>query len=261
MDTTCPNQINEQLKRKTGIDFSRYRDPELVDAIGNAITFPLFLVKSLTRPVGFMLLLLVLAILFTDSGYFRIWLTFPGVLLAIVNGLALGLVLFIRRIRNDMKKVFAISADLSLQVLKDIDSARNSLASNPGGFPSMLEIFQGVNANVIMPAIKQTLDRKVPVFGKFIGNLTERFFNAVNSRLGRRLKKLDANEKPPAQASAAEIATWLQTAEKLVQAVRDQISKVVDAVSRVVAFPFLGIFVLIFLVSYVIIHGGYLFMA
>ncbi|MGA9573371.1 MAG: hypothetical protein WBS20_05430, partial [Lysobacterales bacterium] len=203
METHAPKRINEQLKQKTGIDFSRYRDPELVEAIGNAITFPLFLVRSLTRPVGFMLLLLVLAILIANSGYFRIWLTFPGVLLAIINGIALGLVLLIRRIRNDMKKVFAISADLSLQVLRDIESARNNISSSPGSFPGMLEIFQGVNANVILPAILQTLDRKIPFLGKFIGRLTERFFNAVNSRLGRRLKTQDANEQPPAQASPA----------------------------------------------------------
>jgi hypothetical protein len=260
MGNVSPNAVNEQLKRKTGIDFSRYRDPELVEAISNAITFPLFLVKSLTRPVGFMLLLLIVGIALTDSGYFKAWLTFPGLPLAIINGLALGLVLFIRRIRNDMKKVFAISADLSLQVLKDIESARNSLASNPAGFPSLLEIFQGLNVHVILPVILQTLDRKIPFFGKFIGRLTRRFFNAVNNRLGRRLDKLDANEHPPAQASPAEVAAWLQSVEKLVHSARDQISRVVDAVSRVVAFPFLGVFTLIAFLSYVIIHGGYVFL-
>jgi len=260
MEKVDPRTINEELKRKTGIDFSRYRDPELVDAIGNAITFPLFLVKSLTRPVGLILLLLVLGIALAESGYFKAWLTFPGIPLAIINGIALGLVLFIRRIRNDMKKVFAISANLSLQVLKDIESARSSLSSNPAGFPSLLEIFQGLNVNVVLPVILQTLDRKIPFFGKFIGRLTERFFNAVNKRLGRRLDKLDANEHPSEQASPAEIAAWLQSVEKLVHAARDQISKVVDAVSRVVAFPFLGVFTLIAFLSYVIIHGGYLFL-
>ena len=261
METVEPNQVNDHLKRKTGIDFSRYRDPELVDAIGNAITFPLFLVRSLTRPIGVILLLLVLAIVITDSGYFKIWLTFPGSLLAIANGIALGLVLFIRRIRNDMKKVFAISADLSLQVLKDINTARVNLVSNPGGFPSLLEIFQGVNANVILPAVKQTLDRKIPFFGKFIGGLTERFFNAVSSRLGKRLKASEANEQPTLQASPEEIAEWLKTTERLVHAARDQISKAVDTVSKVISFPFLGIFGLIFLLSFAIMYGGYAFLA
>lgn len=227
MERADPNRINEQLKRKTGIDFSRYRDPELVDAIGNAITFPLFLVRSLTRPVGVMLLLLLLAFVVTDSGYFKIWLTFPGILLAIANGITLGLVLFIRRIRNDMKKVFAISSDLSLQVLKDIDATRANLANNNGSFPSLLEIFQGVNANVILPVVRQTLDRKIPLFGKFIGRLTERFFNAVSARLGKRLEASDTNELSASQAGPAEIAAWLQSTERLVHAARDQISKVV----------------------------------
>jgi len=252
-----PSDINEQLKRKTGVDFSRYRDPELVETLGNAITFPLFLVKSLTRPVGLMFLLLILAMVLTDSAYFRAWLTFPGILLALINGIALGLVLFIRRIRNDMKKVFAISAELSLQVLKDIGSARRKLAGNPESFPSLLEIFQGVNTSIVLPVIKQVIDRKIPFLGKFIGKLTERFFNAVNSRLGMRLKKTDANEHPSSQASPVEIASWLQKAESLVHAGRNQISKVVDTVSMVVSIPFLGIFAFVFLVSLIILYGGY----
>ncbi|MGA9574943.1 MAG: hypothetical protein WBS20_13465, partial [Lysobacterales bacterium] len=59
----------------------------------------------------------------------------------------------------------------------------------------------------------------------------------------------------------ADIAAWLQTAEKLAHSARSQISKVVDTVFRVVAFPFLTIFIVVFLLSYVIIHGGYVFLA
>ena len=54
--------INDELLRKTGVDFSRYRNQELTDTIANALTFPLYFARSILRPVGLFLLLTVIAI-------------------------------------------------------------------------------------------------------------------------------------------------------------------------------------------------------
>ena len=250
--------INDELLRKTGVDFSRYRNQELTDTIANALTFPLYFARSVARPVGLFLLATIIAIVWVDSGYFKTFLGFPGLVLAIVNGVLLGLVIFVLRIRNDMDNVFAISADISLQAVRDIGSAQEKIREGSADFPSLLEIFQGVNAIVILPIIIKTLDRKIPVFGGLAARVTERFFGVVDARLVSAIRdNSDEGQQHTAPASPQDMANWLQTAERIVDYAKSVLSQVISKVGKVVAFPFLLVFSVVFLLSAVILYGAY----
>ena len=254
-------RINDELLRKTGVDFSNYRNQELSDTIANALTFPLYFVRSVSRPVGLLVLATIIAIAWVDSGYFKTFLGFPGLVLAVVNGVLLGLVIFVRRIRNDMDKVFAISADISLQVVKDIGSAQAKMRDGSADFPSLLEIFQGVNAIVILPIIIRTLDRKIPFLGGLAARLTERFFSVVDARLVSAVRaKSDEGQQHAAPVSPQDMANWLQTAERIVDYAKSILSQVVIKGGKVVAFPFLLVFSVVFLLSATILYGGYVMM-
>jgi hypothetical protein len=254
-------RINDELLRKTGVDFSGYRNQELTDTIANALTFPMYFARSVTRPVGLFLLALIVAIVLADSGFFKTFLGFPGLLLAIINGFLLGLVIFVRRIRNDMDKVFAISADISLQVVRDIGSAKAKMRDGSADFSSLLEIFQGVNAIVILPIIIRTLDRKIPFLGGLAARLTERFFSVVDARLVSAIRsKSDEGQLHTAPVSPQDMADWLQTAERIVEYAKSILSQVVIKVGKVVAFPFLLVFSVVFLLSAAILYGGYVMM-
>jgi len=250
--------INDELLRKTGVDFSRYRNQELTDTIANALTFPLYFARSILRPIGLFLLLTVIAIAFVDSGYFKTFLGLPGLPLAIANGVLLGLVIFVRRVRDDMDKVFSISADLSLQVVRDIGTARANIKDGSLEFPSLLEIFQGVNAIIILPAIIRILDRKLPLFGALAGRITARFFSIIDARLVSAIQSnSDEGRETKAPVSAEEISDWLKAAERIVDYAKSILSQVVIKVGKVVAFPFLAIFSIVFLFSAAILYAGY----
>lgn len=258
MDAAHIERVNRELKARTGVDFSRYRDPELTEAIGNAMTFPLYLGRSLARPVGLLLLLTLLAFVLTDNPYFRTLLAFPGSLLIIVNGVLLGVVLFIHRIGADMRTVFDISTDLSVQALKDIGSARERLAS-AGRFPGPLEIFQGVNAIVILPIVIQTLKRKIPFLGGLAGRLTEGFFNMADRRLGKRIQRAAPGTAVPVEP--AEAAAWLSRAEQAVESAQAHIARAVNTVTRILAFPFTAVFAVVALITVGILYGGWVLTA
>jgi len=254
-------KINDGLLQKTGIDFSRYRNPELSDTIANALTFPLYFARSVFRPVGLFLAATILAIVFADSGFYKTFLTFPGLILAIVNGFLLGLVLFVRRIRNDMDKVFSISADISLQVTRDIGALSSNLKAGTVEFPSLLEIFQGVNAVIILPTVVRVLDRKIPLFGGLAARITEKFFSVVDSRLASAIEgKSLEGESSARPLSSQEVSNWLQTAERMVEFGKGILSQIVNKVAMVVAFPFLTVFTIAMLVSAAILYGGYALM-
>ncbi len=253
--------INQQLLQQTGIDFSRYRNQQLAETLADAISFPVFFARSISRPVAVLVVLTLVATMFSESGYFQTFLVFPGLLLAVVNGLLLGLVLFIRRIRNDMTRVFSISSDLCVQVLRDIKSARTRLTGRPGGFPSLGEIFHGVNAVVILPMLIQVLRRKVPFLGSLAAGLTERFFKLADKRLAASIQAPAATTGTQQTASPEQLSEWFQTAERLVNAAKAGIAKVVNTVSRVVAFPFITVFVLVLAVSAGLTYGAYTLLA
>jgi hypothetical protein len=258
MKQEAVKRINEELIQKTGVDFSRYRNDELMDTIANAVTFPLFFARSVFRPIGLMLLAVILAIAFADSGYFKAFLGFPGFVLAIANGMLLGLVLFIHRVRDDMTRVFEISSDISLQVARDISAAKANLVDGPASFPSLLEIFQGVNAIIILPMVIQVMDRKIPLFGGLAARIAERFFDVVDARLSSVIKSRDdEGGGPVTAASPEEVSAWLGVVEQMVSYTRGGITQVVDKVSRVVAFPFTTVFIIVFLMTLAIFYAGY----
>jgi hypothetical protein len=251
-------KINRHLLQQTGVDFSRYQNEELAETIANAISFPLFFARSISRPVSVLIVLDLLAILLSNSGYFKSFLVFPGLVLAIINGVLLGLVLFVYRIRNDMTRVFSISSDLCVQVLRDISVAKAKLANRPDGLPGMSEIFHGVNTVVILPMLIRVLERKVPFLGGLAARVTERFFRVVDKRLTASFQA-SGRVAPTSQspASMEQIASWLQTTERMANAVKENIAKVVLAVSRVVAFPFITLFSVSFVISASILYMAY----
>jgi hypothetical protein len=251
-------QINQDLLRRTGVDFSRYRSQELIDTVANTVTFPLFFARSVSRPVGVLLLAVCLAIILVDSDFFEAYLALVGLPLAVVNGILLGLVLFVRRIRSDMSRVFEISAELTEQVMHDIGAARGRLSGGTADFPSLLEIFHGVNTVVVLPIVVRTLDRRLPLLGGLAAKITERFFGLVDRRLIAAIRTRSGAERTPPPASPEALSAWLQSARRLVEMGRSLLSQVVDKAAKVVAFPFLALFSTVFALSVGVLLAGYL---
>lgn len=250
--------INDEMLRRTGVDLSRYRNEELTETVANALTFPLFFARSISRPAGAFLLGVIVAMFLVESGYFRAFLVLPGMPLAIVNGVLLGLVLFVRRIRDDMDRVFAISADLSVQVMEDIGTARGRIGGGDSGFPSLLETFQGVNAVILLPIVIRTLERRVPLLGGLAAKITERFFALVDTRLVAALEKHGVGGTATAPPTSPEaVSAWLQSAQRAIETGRGLLSQVIDKVARVVAFPFVTLFVIAFGLSAAMLYGAY----
>lgn len=257
MSESSVESIRADLQRRTGVDFGRYNDPELAEAIGNAVTFPLYLGRSLVRPVAALLLLGLIAFIITDSAILKTFLVFPGVLLVVVNGVLLGLVIFVRRIGADMKKIFTISTNLCVQALGDVGTARTQLKAE-GNFPSLLEIFQGLNAVVILPVVIRTLENKIPFLGGLAGKLTRKVFSMADARIAKKMSKAAPDTPPAANAEPAQVAAWLDATEGAVKSVQGFIAKAVDAVTRVVAFPFTTIFVIVAFISGALVYGAWL---
>jgi hypothetical protein len=115
-----------------------------------------------------------------------------------------------------------------------------------------------VNTVVILPMLIRVLERKVPFLGGLAARVTERFFRVVDKRLTASFQA-SGRVAPTSQspASMEQIASWLQTTERMANAVKENIAKVVLAVSRVVAFPFITLFSVSFVISASILYMAY----
>lgn len=257
MDKERIKRINDDLKRKTGVDFSAYRNEELTETVSNALTFPLYFGRCLSRPVLLFLGLNLLGIFLVDSAFMKTFLGFPGFPLALVNGLLLGLVLFVRRVRADMDKVFRLSADLSLKAVKDIAGARARVQAGQE-FPSLLEIFQGMNAVVVLPVVTRVVEKKVPFLGGIASRITGVFFRRVDQRLADRARRNNAAVDEHARPMTTEqVAGWLSNAEAIVENGKMLISQVVDKVGKVAAFPFMTVFSVVFFLTLALYYGAF----
>jgi len=251
-------QLNDELVRRTGVDFSRYRNQELLDTVANAVTFPVFFARSVSRSVGAFLLLACIGIVAVESNFYEAFLAFAGFPLALVNGVLLGIVLFVRRIRDDMTRVFEISARLTLQVMGDIGAARRKFDDQGNSFPGLMEIFQGVNAIVVLPVVTGILRGRIPLLGGLAARIIERFFDLVDTRLVTAIEARNKGEIPaPAPASPAEVSEWLKSASRLIESGRGLLSGIVDKVARIVALPFQTLFAIAFSISAVILLLAY----
>jgi hypothetical protein len=200
--------------------------------------------------VGAFLLAMCAGILVVKSNYYEAFLAFAGFPLALINGVLLGIVLFVRRIGNDMSRVFEISGQMTLQVMGDIGAARDKLSVKGKDFPSLLEVFQGVNAIVVLPVVTGTLKRRLPLLGGLAARIIERFFGLVDTRLIAAIEARNKDELiAPGPASPAEVSEWLQSASRLIETGQGLLSGIIDKVAKIVAFPFQTLFAVVFAIS------------
>ena len=251
-------KVNRELLQKTGIDFSRYKSQELTDTIANAVTFPMFFAKAIRRPIGILLLLIFVAIVVADNTFQKLFLIFPGLVLAVINGFLIGLVIFIRRIRNDMSKVFMISSELTLQAVKDISTAKSKLKDSAANFPNLFEIFKGINTVVILPMVLQTLEGKIPIVGRLLARITERFFGLVEAMLLIGVKnRVEQVQELISHETPEQITEWIQRVEQIVEIAKTRTIQVVNKASLVIAFPLMTVSTVVFLASAAILYAAY----
>ena len=219
--------IAKDFITKTGVDLRDYQRPEIVELIGDLVTFPLYAGKSLIIPLGIYLLITsILAFLVT--GYISNIVAIIFIpLFSVANALTTAAILFLFRLRNDITEAIKAGMDLSKEVTRDVRNVYVLKENNAFGFPSFAEIFRGVMHVVIVPITIAVLKKKIPIIGGLFSGLVRKLANLTTRKTIKSLAEehpeiLDVD--PPEDVKEAR---WIERSKK--------IEKVADSTGRIVS--------------------------
>lgn len=160
------DKLNE-ISKRTGINFTRYRNPALVEKLGNILTIQLYAAKAIFIPM------MVLLLLFGGiAGYAIISakvmagvvIGVIGIFLSIALGTLIGMVLLMSTIKNDVQSILVLSLDTVSTILQDINAGIQKTATKATDLPSALpkpsDLLQGVTFGVILPSLQQIIVSK-----------------------------------------------------------------------------------------------------
>jgi hypothetical protein len=237
--------VARNFENDTGIDLRDYRRPELVEVIGDLITFPIYAGKFVVIPLAaYLVITAILAI--AVSGYMP---TVIAVILIPVlsgaNALTTASLLFLFRLRDDVTKAAMAGLDLTKEVAKDIRGVYQKRDDKSLVFPRFGLIFQSVMYVVIVPTIIVVLKRKIPLIGGLFSGLVRRLADLT---VGRTVKEL-AGENPgvPDDRVPSEgKEKWLMRRMENVVGISDRAGKIVSRsigwASLVLLFPVTAVF-------------------
>lgn len=155
-------KIRAEIIQKTGVDFEKYRKPEVVDTLTESVSFiinPLSVISVFLKS-----LIIVFAIINLVLGgwcYFQhtpIWVVILffiiGNLAFPIVGISLGIMDIIKKLSRDIINALHITMDLVKEIIYDISKI------NPEKLPPTADIMKGVIFVVIIPLIRQIIMEK-----------------------------------------------------------------------------------------------------
>lgn len=237
--------IAKDFITKTGVDLRDYQRPEIVELIGDLVTFPLYAGKSLIIPL-FIYLLITGVLAFVVTGYFSTILAIVFIpIFSVANALTTAAILFLFRLRNDITEAIKAGMDLSKEVTRDVRNVYVLKEHDALGFPSFAEIFRGVMHVVIVPITISVLKKKIPIIGGLFSGLVRKLANLTTSKTIKNLAEehpeiLDVD--PPEDV---EEATWIERSKKI-ENIADSTGKVISTSIKWASWALLAPFTISF---------------
>lgn len=194
---TLPEDVritNEELKSKLGINIESYRTSQLIHSMSSLITFPIrCLRKIFSFPIYFLIgiLLLCIILILINKGALSIVLFFIlGSLLAITNGLVLGVYNILKSIFNDISKVIFFSLDQTRLILSDIKNQFNNLTELPK--PSALT--KAFIYLIVLPTLIQITQKHFRLFSNVIIRFIYRSFDFVIPKIEKLMTDYESTD-------------------------------------------------------------------
>jgi len=240
--------LDQRIKTELGVDVSKYRDEEAIEAISGLLVFPLYVVSWTARPV-------VLAFLLYISGFFLLDLVhiqyllygILGLALALLTGLFLGLLYLTFRFKSDLEGIMNYSMSIMRGIVEDMDKLNNN--THAGNRKEVLQLlFLGVMHIITIPAVSTIIGNRVPVIGGLIASLVRRVLTTMAG-----LFKWDEQNLREAIAKTGDEGKILPAYLAGVSSFQNIMNKVLRISVRVVQLPILLIFVFLALLTWLFV--------
>ena len=176
---TDKEELKELILEKYGINLERYKNPEIVQKIGDMILFPNYAAKNILGSVILALIGFVIFFLTIDmSATLVILYVIFGGGLWFLFGLLGGINFFLHKIEKDMQVLITYGFELTKNALNDLESVGDKLKKEGIG-----EIFKGVVVVIIIPSVTEAISGQIPIIGAAVNNAVDRILLKTVDRI------------------------------------------------------------------------------
>lgn len=233
-------QAAERLSRETGIDFKKYRKPELVEKISDLIGFTGQAGGIMFRRYAVLLVIVIgLCVWFYTQK-----MSLAGIILFFVVGLlftaAAGTALGTKKVTEKAIDDSAGVVTLMLDFVKEIKQDLFSLAKNKAGAKTAVsDLVKGVSYGVFIPTVKQIVREKLSILAKpvvfviehalfyFTKSIASVIDNSAGDAAGKK------PEEKEAQTKEEDDKAFVQS----IDAARETVASLADSVNRKATIP------------------------
>ncbi len=225
-----------QLIEKTGIDFEKYRSPELVERVGNLVGFVRGAKKILAcYQLLFALIIIVLCIWFYTRGMNIAGILFffvIGILVSAATGTALGTVKLSGKVMEDSASVVGLLLDLVKQIRSDLSGLRQKQAASG---TALSDLLKGLSFMVVIPAVAELIQNHLRLLAKPVKFLAENTLFYLTQGLADGLDQ--ATRKIPAAQLTAPGEQKSAGFDQAIDEARGKIDRLAQSLIRKVTAP------------------------
>lgn len=249
-------ELNSQLERKTGIDFTKYRDQNIFEALSDVLSFPGYFVRTLALSVLVYVLIIVLWAISQEAIGFKTFLFTIGIVLAFVNGILTGLRFIVKKIKGDIINIFTIVLNLVETITDDIDKVKSKYDSGELKVPTKLELFKGTFMIIVIPTLSDIVSNAIPLIGGIISRLVVKIITGIYNKLA---KDYIPNEEAigPEENNKETVASWASSVKSILANIHKHANKIINTATRIASLPVMIVSTIVLIISLIIIGTGY----
>ncbi len=244
-------KIGREIIQKTGIDFDKYRRPELISTIVDVSLFiinPLSVIPIFVKAFIYVFLFInTILLIMAKAGHISLMV---AVLMFIIGNVGFPFIstsLAIRRtghkLIGDIQSALNIALDIAVDIIKDLKKM------NLKQIPPVTDIIRGVVFVVIIPSLEKIISEKIKLLGKPVAWLVEKsmfsfitVFSSLIDKLtpGKQdVEKLDQAFKEDVKAIQEMSGDEESKMVAMIETARDKIGTLlIETIMPKILFPF-----------------------
>lgn len=234
-------QTSEEITPESGIDFTAYRNTEILEKVMSLILFQKYSASFLYKPVSVFLLLYITGFfIFNAEIAGMIVYGIAGFAIFSFNGVLAGLLLLLSNLKKDFKIIINSSLELTETLFNDVHILNTTIKNSE--YPVCI-IFNGIIKANILSALDKKLIR-IPFIGKRIVNSTDKVVDLITEQLKNYENQLNIKKQIIGRSNVLLNAGMNANIKSILQPFSGNIEETINKRFAVLEWPLKTMFVL-----------------
>lgn len=235
-------KLDNKIKEELGVDVQKYRNEEVVENFVELLVFPEYVITWVIRPILISIGIFIIGFFIFDLVHIEyIIYGVIGLILFLVNGILIGLLFLIWKMKSDIWGIVDYSLEIMKSAVNDMNQV-NSQVTKENRKDVLGLLFKGIIHIVTIPMMSKVISEKIP----FVGGIVNRIVKKVLILVSDKVKFDDENLKQELKKNEGE-SNAIQIYSSSISSVSKGLEKVMNFTFGVAQFPLKFGFVIIFL--------------